>query len=191
MTYPELLILRHGETEWNLEGRMQGHLDSPLTARGRAQARRQGEILSGFDLGAFTLMSSPLGRTRATAQIVLPEAALARLSTDARLREIDVGDWAGQIRAKLTPSRITEFTPDGALAKYDSAPGGEGFEGLAARCAALLDALEGPHLMITHGVTSRMLRALYMGLPPRSLGELPGGQGVVFHMVRGHQIRLE
>ncbi|MCB2120639.1 MAG: histidine phosphatase family protein, partial [Rhodobacteraceae bacterium] len=49
--YPELYVLRHGETVWNAEGRMQGTLDSPLTERGCAQARRQGEILASLGLG--------------------------------------------------------------------------------------------------------------------------------------------
>ncbi|MEL6841550.1 MAG: phosphoglycerate mutase family protein, partial [Pseudomonadota bacterium] len=54
MAYPDLFILRHGETEWNREGRMQGHLDSPLTPKGEGQADRQGVLLGGLDLPADT-----------------------------------------------------------------------------------------------------------------------------------------
>ena len=191
MAFPELLILRHGETEWNLAHRMQGHLDSPLTTLGLAQAARQRMILDGFDLAKFSMICSPLGRTRATAEIAIPEQFHGKVTYDHNLREIDVGSWAGKLRSELIGSRVTEFTPDGPLAKYDSAPGGEGFEGLAARCTGFLGRIKGPHVLVTHGVTSRMIRAIYLGLHPRALGDLPGGQGVVFHMKDGTQKRIE
>ncbi|MCH7942426.1 MAG: histidine phosphatase family protein [Proteobacteria bacterium] len=86
-----IYLVRHGETEWNRAGRMQGQLDSPLTARGEAQALRIGEtlceLLDGVD---FELVASPLGRTRATAAIIAraldrdPEA----MTTDERLMEM-------------------------------------------------------------------------------------------------------
>jgi hypothetical protein len=68
---PEVLVLRHGQTEWNAEGRLQGHLDSPLTEKGLRQAQRQNEILQPYDLTGFRFISSPQGRAHMTAQIAL------------------------------------------------------------------------------------------------------------------------
>ena len=61
--YPTLYILRHGETEWNLANRLQGHFDSPLTERGREQAAAQNAILKHCDLAGFSALSSPQGKT--------------------------------------------------------------------------------------------------------------------------------
>ena len=62
MAYPELYILRHGETEWNATNRMQGRLNSPLTDKGKRDATRQGNILRGLNLSGFSFLSSPSGR---------------------------------------------------------------------------------------------------------------------------------
>ena len=66
---PELYLLRHGETEWNVQGRLQGRLDSPLTERGQEQARRQAELLAA--LPPMAAWASPAGRAVATARIAL------------------------------------------------------------------------------------------------------------------------
>ena len=96
MTYPELYILRHGQTEWNAADRMQGWLNSPLTPKGEQDAARQGEILRGLDLVGFSFWCSPSGRAVQTAGIACPMADA--IHTDLRLREIGVGDWAGRNR---------------------------------------------------------------------------------------------
>ena len=68
---PEVLVLRHGQTEWNAAGRLQGHLDSPLTEIGLRQAQRQNETLLDYDLDGFRFITSPQGRARKTAQLAL------------------------------------------------------------------------------------------------------------------------
>ncbi|MFQ6548805.1 histidine phosphatase family protein [Aestuariibius sp. 2305UL40-4] len=177
MTYPDLWILRHGETEWNAAGRMQGHLDSPLTERGREQAVRQGALLEGLDFGALDVWMSPLGRAVQTAAIALDGRARI-LRSDDRLMEIGMGEWQGRARAELDVSQ----EQDGLL-YYDSAPGGEGFPALYTRCRSFLDDLERPAVLVTHGITSRMLRLIATGQGMDGLSDLPGGQGVV-HVVR-------
>jgi broad specificity phosphatase PhoE len=188
---PEIYVLRHGETGWNAEGRMQGSaLNSALTAKGRAQAARQGALMAGVDLSEFDILVSPLGRAVETAAIALaPHVAL--LHTDARLVEIGVGGWAGRRRADLGITGNWVETPDGVLELYDMAPGGEGFEGLRLRCAAFLDSLVRPAVLVTHGITSRMLRHLALGAASPGLSDMPGGQGVVYHVKNNVQRTLE
>jgi probable phosphoglycerate mutase len=184
--FPELYVLRHGETEWNAQNRLQGRFDSPLTSVGKAQARSQRSILKTRDLTGFSAFTSPQGRAFHTASIAL-ESLTDGIETDNRLREIGVGDWAGRARAD-----VMALAPDAhdTFDLYERAPGGEGFNALRMRCVAFLEELDGPSVLVTHGITSRMLRLIVLGLPDAALRDLPGGQGVVFHLEAGQQNRL-
>lgn len=186
MGFPPLYILRHGETEWNAQGRLQGRYDSALTQRGRAQALAQRAILLRRDLTGFTAVSSPQGRAYQTAAIAL-DGVIDDIHTDERLGEIGLGDWAGQTRSLL----MEEAQVKSGFDLYERAPGGEGFAALRLRAAAFLADLQGPSVVVTHGITSRMLRLIALGLPMAALTELPGGQGVVFHLESGIQTRLK
>lgn len=182
MKAPELFILRHGETEWNAENRMQGALNSPLTPQGEMHAVRQAEILAQHDLTGFDFLCSPQTRALQTAGIALARIA-QNVRTDDRLREISVGDWSGLLRDTLP-------MPGGAdpyAAQYEMAPNGEGFARLEARCADFLADLRGPAVLVTHGITSRMIRSLVIGKEALGVGSVHGGQGCVFHLKNGVQ----
>ncbi|MFQ1700523.1 histidine phosphatase family protein [Loktanella agnita] len=183
---PELYILRHGETEWNAQNRMQGGLNSPLTETGRAQAARQAELLSHLSLDGFAGICSPQGRAVETAGIAVARHLLM-IRTDDRLREIGVGEWQGRVRSDLRVDFPADDGPDGPVAYYAHAPGGEGFAALEARCRDFLADLTGPAVLVTHGITSRMLRMCLLGLGHNDLGGLPGGQGIIFHLKDGVQ----
>ncbi|MEL6620354.1 MAG: histidine phosphatase family protein [Pseudomonadota bacterium] len=188
MPFQPIYVMRHGETEWNAEGRFQGGLNSPLTALGRAQAEQLAATLATLDLDRFDVWVSPQGRAFETAAIALSRQA-TMLRTDDRLREIGVGDWSGKLRSEFAPAgHLLTDSPDGPLALYEHAPGGEGFAALRARCEAFLSDLTRPALCVTHGITSRMLRTVAMGLSVAGLGDLPGGQGMV-HVVEDGQHR--
>ncbi len=187
MTLPELYVMRHGETEWNLEHRMQGGIDSALTTRGRDQARAMGRMLAqrGVDARSHHILSSPQGRATATATLAFGVAP----QTDPRLREIAMGDWTGRLRSEI--DALWPGPPDEHfLDFYARAPNGEGFDALWARCAALLADLDRPTVLVTHGMTSRVLRSIATGLGRDALARLPGGQGVVFRVVAGVHQRL-
>ncbi len=188
--YPEIYVLRHGETEWNAQSRMQGALNSPLTATGVAQAEAQGRIMARQDLEGFDVISSPQGRAFQTAAIALAPL-VPTIRTDAALCEIGVGDWAGKRRSELSVGFDVVDTPDGALELYELAPNGEGFARLEDRCRAFLDGLTAPAVLITHGITSRMLRTLWLGRGIEAMADLPGGQGIVYHLKDGKHLRLE
>jgi len=185
MGIPEIFVIRHGETEWNLSGRWQGDLDSPLTDKGLAQARDLGRMLRehGLSPDSHGFYSSPIRRARDTAAIALQEAGLEAgiLIEDARLREISVGRWTGihreVIRAETGLSENADF-----LEYYKATPEGERFEAVMTRAKAFLATLEGPSVIFTHGITSRFLRLVALDWQAERIGELPGGQGVIHHI---------
>lgn len=178
----DLFVLRHGETEWNVAGRLQGWRDSPLTARGIDQARAQGAILSRVCPRDVRVRCSPAPRARATARIALAGRA-ADIVEDPRLVEIGLGDWTG---CHLTDLRaiVPAMADDPHMWKF-TAPGGETLADMVARCQGVLADIDGPTILVTHGVTSRVLRCLALGWPPETLSDLPGGQGVVHHVAGG------
>lgn len=181
--WPELWILRHGQTVWNAEGRLQGHLDSPLTDRGQRQARAQGEILRRVLPAEVTVLSSPAGRSWQTAEIALAGLGLVPVA-EPDLREVHLGRWQGRLVRALRAERGLGPQDDPHLWKF-GAPGGERLEAVTARLLRLRGRLEGPCVLFTHGLTSRVLRCLVLGRPLEELSRLPGGQGVVHHVTRG------
>ncbi|MEE9427728.1 MAG: histidine phosphatase family protein [Paracoccaceae bacterium] len=191
--FPEIFVLRHGQTEWNSIGRHQGRMDSALTENGKGQARQQSAILAKLLDGYSNVDAycSPQGRAFDTAQIVLePMEMLA--TTDDRLCEISFGRWEG-----LTFDEIASGWPE--LCKYADqdmfgwnfqAPGGERFEDMCGRVKSFLDGLTNPTVIITHGITSHVLRGLWLGVGQDEMAALAGGQGCVYHLKDSRQQRF-
>ena len=113
-TGPEVLLLRHGQTEWSLNGRHTGSTDIPLTEEGRAQARALRDRLAGRDFAL--VLTSPLGRARETAD-------LAGLGAQAQVRE-DLLEWDYGEYEGMTTADIRKRDPDWLLWR-DGCPGGE------------------------------------------------------------------
>lgn len=175
----EFYILRHGETVWNVEGRMQSHLDSPLTARGRAQARRQGEILRAAGVDGLPVHASPRGRAAETAALALPGAVPV---FDERLAEVGMGAWQGRTMEeidRLWPGAMAD--PHPFLWKF-LAPGGETLEAMQARLADWLAEQHAPVIVVTHGVASQLLRGALLGLDVAAMARLEDRQGVVYRV---------
>lgn len=177
--YPDLYLIRHGQTLWNREGRIQGRLDSPLTELGRTQARMMADLVR--DIPAYRV-SSPQGRALETAQILFGEHSF---TTDARLAEIDTGAFTGQHINDLRRNYPDAFLGS-RLSWYDHTPDGEHFADLRARVATFLTSLRGTTIVVTHGITLRMIRSIAMGQDGKSLDELPVEQGAI-HLVRARQ----
>jgi len=183
-TMPELWILRHGETDWNAEERLQGRLDSPLTSRGLDQARAQGRILAACLPGRVRVIASPAPRALRTARLALGGLGLT-IETDERLLELDLGRWAGRTLTDLrTESPDLRKATDPHLWKF-LAPGGETLGQMAGRVRPVLAGLHEPTVIVTHGVTSRLLRCMVLGRPLTDLSIVPGGQGNVHHIRNG------
>ena len=187
--FPELLVLRHGETEWNAAGRMQGHLDSPLTPKGIRQAEMQNQILRHYDLRKYRFISSPQQRAVETARIALLGICDA-IETSVDLMEIDMGAWSGVTRAYISSERQVSLEDCKPTALYDWAPGGEGSKRLYVRCAAFLGRLDGPAVLVTHGMTSLCLRLNGLGWGLGRMADLPSGQGVVYRVKDGKHEQL-
>ena len=181
MAFPDIYLMRHGQTEWNAAGRMQGHMDSPLTALGLTQAARQGQIMApvlAADPG-IARIASPLGRAVQTAGIVFAGQPFA---TDPRFREISVGEFEGRTRPDLEAA-FPDLFATSWLGWYDRAPGGERLSDLRARVSEGLSALTGPTAIVCHGITLRMARLIVLGWPDTRLEEMEVRQGAV-HLMR-------
>ena len=150
----EIWLIRHGQTDWNLAGRFQGHTDIPLNSRGLIQARELAGKLSGIQFEA--IYSSDLSRASQTAAILSQQLNLPVLA-DPRLREISQGEWEGmsltEVREKF------KFDPNQANESPETsrAPGGESVNEVAARMKAAADAIaaaypDGKVLLVSHGL---------------------------------------
>ncbi len=184
--YPDLFVLRHGETEWNVSGRFQGRMNSPLTTLGKAQAIKQKELLSGVKNLPKLAHVSPQERAAQTARIVLDPGA--RVLIDDRLQEIDFGAWEGVTREDIK-SQIT-CTFDSGLWNFQS-PGGEDFAAISKRVQGFLAALDAPAIVVTHGTTSIVLRGIWLGFGLEEMLNLSRAQGCIFHLTNGAETILQ
>lgn len=147
-----LLLLRHGQSTWNAEGRWQGWADPPLSEAGEAQSVAVAGLVAGAGIAA--VVASDLRRAQRTAAVVADVLGVGPVEVDPALRERDVGAWSG-----LTGEEIATRWPDALAAwragRLDGPPGGESDADLAARVFCALDLLarrpEPVILVVTHG----------------------------------------
>ena len=187
-----LLLVRHGETDWNRESRFQGHADPPLNARGREQARALAETLAADSISA--VYSSPLRRALETAEIVAQRLGVA-VETVEGLREVDVGEWQG-----LTRDEIERRFPVAYARWLDHGRGwetGESYEEMGERVIAALAELASRHgdetvLVVTHGGPVRAAEARASKIThaeARRVGRILGNCDVARIAVRDGQLR--
>lgn len=178
MMLPDLYLMRHGQTQWNAMGRLQGTLDSPLTPLGVEQAHRQATLLKG--VGGICL-SSPQGRAMQTAAIAFQGRDW---SVEPRLSEIGIGIFSGGQVVDLRKRYPRIFTGD-ALDWYDHCPEGEGLDALRARCTKFLYGIDQATIIITHGVTLAMLLSVATGTKLANIGQNHMQQGCIYRLSSG------
>ena len=201
MPAPVIYYIRHGETAWNADGRLQGTRDTALNDLGRRQAVQSGHILAdllardGRDKAQIPYLSSPLLRARATMELMrgalhLPPRDYA---TDDRLREIGYGQWEGFSWKDI------ELTHPTALADWRAdphgycPPGGETHLDLRRRSAAMLAeiAASGTRTVVVgHGVSGAVLRGLNLGLDAKAMFVLEKPQDAFFRLLAGVEERI-
>jgi len=188
MPAPTIYYIRHGETSWNAEGRLQGAQDVPLNDLGRKQAAHAGRILAdlfgrdGRDKATLSFVSSPLGRARSTMELVRGELNLppSDYGLDDRLREIAYGQWEGSTLAEMHAAN-PELFERRQLEKWTVAPpGGESYLAVQARMQSWYDALREDTVAVAHGGTARALMVALGIETPLTAADLTIEQGAVY-----------
>ena len=169
-----LVLIRHGETDWNVEGRYQGQADPPLNERGVAQARHLAEALR--KVGLDVLYSSPLKRAWQTATIVA-EALHVPLYPEPRLMEIHQGEWQGRLRSEIAARYPDVFQKWLTDPWHVTPPGGESLRQVQARVYAAVDEILARHPgqtvgLVTHRIPIALLKVRYQGLDPNAVRTL-------------------
>ncbi|RAK56934.1 histidine phosphatase family protein [Phenylobacterium deserti] len=183
-----IYLVRHGQTEFNRERRLQGHVDSPLTELGLRQAAAAGALLKDLTGGGagWRVVSSPLGRARRTAEIIAEALGVTEIENEPRLIELSWGAWDGRLRDQLAAEYPEAF---GKTGWAFHAPTGESYAQVCARMQSWLDSLpaepERRVIAVSHGVAGRVLRGVYGSLPE---GVVPGQdapQDAIFRLQGG------
>jgi len=188
MPQPILYFVRHGETDWNRERRLQGQHDIPLNPLGRSQAQRCGVLLrdllarGGRSITDYDYVSSPLGRARETMELMRGTMALepSLYRTDARLMEMSFGRWEGFTYAELQVREAAALVERERDKWGFVLPGGESYAQLEARVQVWYDGIRRETVATAHGGVCRVLMA-HLGLvqpSEASMGDI--GQGVVY-----------
>jgi probable phosphoglycerate mutase len=194
---PVLYYVRHGETDFNVEGRLQGRRDTALNARGRQQAVACGNLLRDLFARAarraedLAYVSSPLRRARQTMEVLRATLGLeaAAYAIDDRLMEISYGEWEG-----LTLPEIDNRMP-GLLAARDrdkwgfAPPGGESYRELTRRTGEWYAAVTRDAVVAGHGGGIRALMTLFNVMPQSEATRAPIAQGVVYVFANGTMAR--
>jgi len=183
---PRLLLVRHGETEWNRVGRFQGIKDIPLNDRGREQAKKAADFLK--DIPLDFAVTSPLARPKETAEIILQNHSEVKLDTRDPLMEIGHGVWEGQLEAEI------EKGFPGLLAQWKIAPEtvqmpeGENLQQVWDRAVACWqeivqtyagDSTPQTGLVVAHDAINKVIVCYLLGLTPASFWNIKQGNGAV------------
>jgi broad specificity phosphatase PhoE len=188
MPQPVLYFVRHGETDWNRERRLQGQHDIPLNPLGRTQAQRCGTLLrellgkDGVGVADYDYVSSPLGRARETMEIMREVIGLdpSAYRTDARLMEMSFGRWEGFTYAELQTREAAALEARERDKWGFVLPGGESYAQLEKRVQVWYESIGRATVASAHGGVCRALMALLKVLQPSeaSMGDI--GQGCVY-----------
>jgi broad specificity phosphatase PhoE len=190
---PKIYFIRHGETDWNLEGRLQGQRDIPLNDVGRVQAEEAARKLQALvpHVEDLAYVASPMTRTRETMEILRTTLGLhpAVYRLDDRLVELTFGTWEG-----MTWKEVRKAEP--ALAalreqdKWHYAPpgGGESYAMLVDRIRPILDDLTRDTVIVAHGGVARAFLSICCGVSSRQAASMDIWQGRIL-VIEGRSYR--
>lgn len=185
-----LFLVRHGETDWNIAGRLQGRRDIALNELGRSQAAEVGRVLSqmlGAEVERLHFVSSPLSRAVETMRILRTtlDLPVADFSHDDDLRELSFGRWEGHTWPQLRRRHADDVLARDRDPWNFAPPGGESYAELMARACAAVDRLTAEAVVVTHGGVIRALLHAKAGMPQGEAALVPVRQGAVYVLSGG------
>lgn len=189
---PTIYFIRHGETDWNAEGRLQGQKDIPLNALGRAQAEEAGRRLQYIAPHAkdVAYVASPMSRTRETMERLRLTIDLAPgdYALDERLVELTFGSWEG-----LTWKEVRKLHPEDAAKRERDKwnyvpPGGESYAMLIERVRPVLESIKRETVIVAHGGVARAFLALACHVQEQQAASIDIWQGRIL-VIQGRDFR--
>ncbi len=168
----KIYFVRHGQTDWNVETRLQGQIDIPINSNGRNQARRNGGVLAELidDPQDWHFVSSPLCRTRETMEIIRETMGLNidGYDTDDRLKEVHFGNFQSHkwSEVKVDMPEAYEAREKDKWGYIAPGPGGESYEMLFLRTRAWIESITQNTICVSHGGVNRCLRKYVENLTP-------------------------
>ena len=190
-----ILLVRHGETQWNKESRLQGNKNSSLTPRGVAQANEAKSALEQYVFDRAYV--SPLGRARETMEIILGGRDLSADIAD-NLREINLGPWEGKMLGETALSHPNAHRAFWQKPDLFNLAGAETFQGLQQRVVAELDAIfvkgEGKNiLVVSHWIAIKVALAHYLSTSLSHLSSIadPANGGFFRLCKRGNEVFVQ
>ncbi|QBP42799.1 histidine phosphatase family protein [Paenisporosarcina antarctica] len=180
-----LYITRHGQTEWNVQSRMQGWADSPLTATGVSAAIQLGKRLQ--DVPLHAVYSSTSGRAIDTAQLIIGERHIPLIQKE-DLREINVGEWQGMLSSEIERDFADQVKTYYKHPNHFESTSGENFHSLKERVLRTVEEISTTHpaghvLIVTHGVVKKCLINHFTGAQLDSLWDPPFIHGTSLTMM--------
>ncbi len=193
-----LILVRHGESEWNRAGRIQGQINSPLTDLGINQAKAIREYLSGILLNQqLEIYTSPLDRALQTAEIIAQgiEYPSRKIIIEERLNDFNVGEISGTFGW----DKVAEIFPEQAQLRLQDPmrfhpSGGESGAEFEARLRSLLEDMmdEGTlKLMVSHGIVNKFIRGILKNLSGKEMVELGESQNTIYRLEQGEETEIK
>ena len=187
MNLPTIILLRHGQTLWNLEGRYQGQLNSDLTALGREQARKNGLKIAKFvEEDSPKFFSSPLGRAKETAFIICDTLGLDRDSVifDSNIEEVNYGIFEGKTKVFCQQEYAKEFHDREANKWSYILEGGESYEMVTKRIYLWLERVKDEKvvILVAHEMINRALRGIYCDYDKKTMLNLRQKNDIVLKL---------
>lgn len=182
-----IYFVRHGETEWNLQGRYQGQMDSPLTSRGERAVALVGEMLSQELVGRAEPIKtyvSPLGRAQQTAAILAKNNKMIFIKED-RLREVSLGALDGSTREEIAAKRPGVLDSANMSEWCFRSLDGEILDAARSRVTSWLNEITGAVVAVSHGLIGRILIGVYIGLSGEEMLKIRIPQDAYYKLSNG------
>jgi probable phosphoglycerate mutase len=193
---PTIILVRHGQTQWNVEGRYQGRLNSDLTEKGKTQSKRNAsKIAKVLDLKMpFKVFSSPLGRAKESCYIICDELGIdkSRIIFDERLSEFNYGIFEGKTKdecQELYPQVLAQREANKWSYQIEN---GESYLLVSERVKSWLSSLSSDSvLVVAHEMVNRVLRGIYANLDNNRILELRQANDMVLKLENSEEIIIE